>query len=772
MSAHLRERWQMRGAVQGVGLRPWLARESRRCGVTGFVQNTLDGVTAEVEGSPLHLDALRDALTTTASDRVALDALVVTRLPLQCDTTFEIRESLDTGAAHARVPRDRAPCPRCLASLRDPADRRFRYPFVSCTVCGPRFTILEALPFDRERTAMRAFPTCAACEREYRDPDDLRYHSQTQACAACGPALWLEAPGAVTATGEAALAAAISRIAAGGLLAAKGVGGYQLVCRANAAPAVARIRAWKARSRKPLALLVRDLTAARRLCRVSDAEAAWLESAVAPIVLLGRTAAADVEPAVAPALDTLGVMLPASPLHALLADAFGEPLVVTSGNRGGEPIVTDDDDARATFAGVVDALLGHTRVIAHMADDSVVRFAGDVPIVLRHARGLAPSEFPCALANGAALATGGYLKAAVAIAGRERLVLGQHIGDLATRRARVRHAEAAARLAQLYGSQTQQRVTDAHPDGAADVVPDSAVRIQHHLAHVLAIAAEHALTPPFLGFACDGLGTGTDGTLWGGEVLLVTQRDDGPFVAQRFATLRDFPLPGGEAAAREPRRTALGVDWACAGGAVDATRWAHFSEGEQCWLAAALDKGINVPRTTSLGRLFDAVASLLDVCQVADYEGEAAMRLEALADTRAIGDCDSTAIGCAVDMERDSDGMWRWNWAATWRALAAAVARGVPRPALAAAFHACVLDWIERVCLLAGQERVLLSGGVFQNARLVRGARERLTARGFTVFTAAVVPPNDGALALGQVYAALAGASIRTQTPDGETSCA
>jgi hydrogenase maturation protein HypF len=585
-----------------VGFRPHAYRIAREFGLAGWVRNDGGGVRIEVEGPAAALEDFASALIERAPRSASVEDVARQELEPLGESGLEIRQSAQEGTA-VGVQADLAPCAECVRELLDPGERRYRYPFTSCTQCGPRFSILEGLPYDRAKTTMRGFPLCADCRREFDDPGDRRFHAQPLACPACGPRLRLQ-----DTEGNEALAAALTRLTEGELLALKGRGGYQLVCRADADEAVERVRAFKRRPDKPLALMVRDLPGARALCELEPGEEELLGAPSAPIVLLRRRADAAVAAGVAPDLATLGLMLPATPLHLLLSEVG--PLVVTSANRSGEPMWIDDDEAATALAPHVDALLVHDRPIANLLDDSVARWAAGRPLLLRRARGYVPLAIPLGELAPAqpVLAHGGHLKATVAVSEGTNAWVSQHVGDLDSPRTREAYEEVEATLLGLRRLDPSTACCDLHPDYGttrhAEAQGRALIRVQHHEAHVLAVLAEHGRSRDALGIAWDGTGYGEDGTVWGGEALAITATG-----CERVARLRPFPLPGGEQAVREPRRAALGLLWAldeAADGEGRAATYGAFSDEERRVLEQALRRGVNAPPTSSVGRLFDA----------------------------------------------------------------------------------------------------------------------------------------------------------------------
>lgn len=733
--------------MQGVGFRPFVCRLATELGLDGRVGNVAGGVCIEAEGERGTLEVLVARLTADPPARAVIESLERRWLAPSGGAGFDVVASLDDGPAGALVPPDAAVCPACLAEVLDPTARRHRYPFTSCTACGPRYSIVERMPWDRAHTTMRAFPLCAACRAEYEDTDDRRFHAETLCCAACGPRLALLAPdGRCIANDDAALEAAVDALAAGRTLALKGLGGYQLVVRADDAAAVTRLRRAKHRGGKPFAVLYADLDDAARDAVVDRAAARALDSAEGPIVLLERRAGARACDAVAPGCPDLGVLLPTTALHRLLVDGVGAPLVATSGNRADEPLAIDETGALAALAGMADLFLTHDRPIARPVDDSVIRPIAGHMTVLRRARGYAPLPLPLGdtLPQGrAVLAVGAQIKGAVALAAGGRVYLGEHLGDLDAEAAVSRFERAVDELQRLYGVRADTLACDRHPDYASTrfaAARDAPLRVQHHHAHVAACMAEHDLDGRVLGLAWDGTGDGGDGTVWGGECLDAARGE-----ARRIATLRAFPLPGGEAAVREPRRVAFGLMHAL--GRDGRAAGASLDDRARQNLARLVDYGINTPATTSVGRLFDAVAALLGLCEVGSYEAEAAMRLEQAA--RASRDPGALPLPLLTDASP-----WRLDWGPLVEALLDGHAAGVPVTDLARRFHNALAGGALTVAERAGLERVCLTGGCFQNRVLTEATLARLERAGFRVYTHRTVPPNDGGIALGQAVVA------------------
>ncbi|MCR4374283.1 MAG: carbamoyltransferase HypF [Acidobacteria bacterium] len=771
----MRERLRLivRGVVQGVGFRPFVYRLAIREGIAGSVMNTPEGVVIEAEGPRSSLEAFRLAIEPERPPRASIHGIEAVWLDAIGATDFRILDSHAPGGPTTLVPADIATCDDCRAEIADPANRRYRYPFANCTNCGPRYSLIESLPYDRARTSMRAFAMCPACAAEYRDPHNRRFHAQPNACAACGPmvALW-DADGRTLATGDAAMTQAAAALRDGRLVAVKGLGGFHLMALASHDAAVRDLRARKHREEKPLALMASSIAEAAALCEVSAAERRLLEAPEAPIVLLRRRdGAVAVAPSVAPNNPWLGVMLPGTPLHHVLLADVGEAVVATSGNRAEEPICTDEHEALERLAGLADCFLVHDRPIVRHVDDSIARVQLGREVLLRRARGYAPLPVSLTSPVPQIVAVGAHQKNTVAVSVASQVFLSQHIGDLDTAEAREAFMRVLGSLQSLYHVTPERMAADLHPDYASTRIAVASgvpvTLIQHHLAHVLACAAEHGLAGEWLGVAWDGTGAGPDGTVWGGEFLLV---DDERWA--RLACLRPFRLPGGERAAREPRRSAFGVSHELGLPPADLLAGVA-SEAEQGLWRRAIDRHLNAPVTSSAGRLFDAVASLLAVRHHASYEGQAAMELEWAADPR-----EQTAYPWTLDAgDRDRSTPWVADWGPAIRALLDDRASGTPVPVLAARWHNTMADVIATVAATAGRPRVVLSGGCFQNVVLVEQVDRRLRAAGLTPHWHQQVPPNDGGIALGQLIGAArerrqsAAWGVRASTKEGYVSC-
>ncbi len=753
-----RLRVSVRGAVQGVGFRPFVYRLARELALDGFVQNTPGGVAIEVEGARDALDACLLRLERERPPRAFIHGLEASWLDCAPHDHFEIRPSEASGALTAVVLADIATCDDCRRELFDPGNRRYRYPFVNCTNCGPRFSIIEAMPYDRARTSMRAFTMCGDCAREYHDPDDRRFHAQPNACPACGPRVRLcDGAGAAVAKDDEALHEVAAAIRGGAIVAVKGLGGFHLVVDAGNPAAIGRLRARKHREEKPFAVMFPCLSDVRRGCVVSEAEARLLESPECPIVLVRRrhpAGDAGVDADVAPGNPYLGVMLPYTPLHHLLLADVGAPVVATSGNLSEEPIAIDDEEARRRLAGIADLFLIHDRPIVRHVDDSIACVALGRELVMRRARGYAPLPVPVAHPLPPIVAVGGHQKSTVALTVGSHVVISQHLGDLGSGPSAAAFKTTLDDLVALHDAHPEAVAVDLHPDYVstrhAATLGLPVVGVQHHHAHVLSCMAENELDGPVLGVSWDGTGFGPDGTVWGGEFLVC----DGTAFT-RVGCLRPFRLPGGERAVREPRRAAFGLLHAMLGPAIESGApgvWAAFTAEERRLLLQALARGLNAPVTSSAGRLFDAVAACVGLRMSARFEAQAAMELEFVAD-ETIGDAYPFRVAGGTRYDLAGTGSLPAaviDWEPSIRALLADVAAGVSPAVMSGRFHHTLARMIVAAACEAGESRVVLSGGCFQNRLLLARAVTRLREAGFRVYWHQRVPPNDGGLSLGQ----------------------
>ncbi|MGH3002516.1 MAG: carbamoyltransferase HypF [Gaiellaceae bacterium] len=706
----LRRRFRVTGVVQGVGFRPFVYGLARRHGLDGFVLNDGGGVLAEAEGDPAALDAFATDLREQAPALARVDSVATEPLPVLGEPGFSILMSAPT-ARTALIPADIATCDECLHELFDPQNRRYRYPFTNCTQCGPRFTIVRGIPYDRPLTTMAGFPLCDDCRREYEDPLDRRFHAEPVCCAVCGPQLSLP------------LEQAVALLHDGRIMAVKGLGGYHLACDAANEEAVALLRARKVREDKPFAVMT---AAAEELATLEPGEAELLRSRERPIVLVRRRKGAPVAAAVAPGVPWLGLMLPYTPLHHLLVHDFGRPIVLTSGNRSDEPIAFDDAEARERLGGIADAFLAHDRPIHRRCEDSVLR--RQFPI--RRSRGYVPVALPLpGAASRPLVAVGAELKSTFCVVRGRDAFLSAHLGDLDTEAAYCAFRTDLELYLEMLDVRPEVIAYDLHPEYLSTkwaLEQDAElVGVQHHHAHAAACLAEHGETGPALALVFDGTGFGTDGTLWGAELLRCNLAG-----FERVAHLEQVPLPGGAAAIREPWRVAA-VHLERAGLEVPWERWPE--------VRASL--AVNAPLSSGMGRLFDAVAALLGVRDEVSYEGQAAIELEQLAgDTPAdpyawrFGETTSLVTDCYKDLLSDR-----------------------PRAEIAAAFHETVATGAAAACAEAAEPRtVVLSGGTFQNLRLLDSTRTRLEAEGFRVLSHRLVPPNDGGISYGQAAVAAA----------------
>ena len=782
------------GGVQGVGFRPFIFRLATELGLQGWVSNSVQGVFIEVEGGRPELETFLLRLEPEKPPRSFIQSLEYSWLDAVGYSGFEIRVSETSGAKSALVLPDIATCPDCLREIFDPQNRRFFYPFTNCTNCGPRFSIVEGLPYDRANTSMKAFTMCSQCQAEYDEPNDRRFHAQPNACPVCGPRLELWDPqGTPLASGSdpnrhQVLEAAAEVLRAGKILALKGLGGFQLLVDARDDAAVRRLRDLKHREEKPFALMFPSLEAVQAVCEVSSLEERLLRSPECPIVLLKRkdpalgASPSALAPSIAPGNPYLGLMLPYTPLHHLLLSLLGFPVVATSGNLSDEPICIEEHDALERLGGIADRFLVHNRPIVRHVDDSIVRVMAGRELVLRRARGYAPLPMqvrPAADEKPNVLAVGAHLKNTIALSVGPQVFISQHIGDLETGQAYQAFERVIADFQKLYESGPTIVAADAHPDylstkfaraWAAERPPRECLCVQHHAAHVFSCMAENELEPPVLGVSWDGTGYGLDGTVWGGEFFQVTET-----VCDRVAHLRPFRLPGGDQAVKEPRRTALGWLFAACGDAAfqmgDLAPVRACSLSELSSFKTMLVRGLNSPLTSSVGRLFDAVASLLGLRQQVRFEGQAAMELEF-----AIADCDTleayplpildSASPAGRPTGTDHQPITKrpspflpspllLDWSELVQALLGDLKHTLSPALVSAKFHNALVEGIVAVARRTALQRVVLSGGCFQNRYLTERAIRRLQEEGFRPYWHQRVPPNDGGICLGQIVAAL-----------------
>lgn len=748
-SARLRaHRITLRGRVQGLGVRPAISRLASEIGLAGFVANTTLGVEIHIEGPAERLDEFHDRLISSLPAGVRLLQTRVHETAATGQSDFRIQRSIRAASITAQVPPDVAACPHCLNEGANRENRRFGYAFTTCTQCGPRYSLVGAMPYDRQSTGMAGFTQCRDCAGEYKKPTDRRFHSQTNSCSKCGPQFWLADPAGVELSrGDSTLDRAVAALKAGQILALKGAGGYQLLADASSRAAVSDLRQRKQRFGKPLAVLVPDLAAAEQLAVLDRIQRDALADPSNAIVVARLRFPSSLAPEVTAGLSTVGVMLPTTPLHSMLASHFAGPLIATSGNREGEPLSYDEQRATDELCGCADFLLHHNRPILRPIDDSVVQVVAGRQATIRLARGLAP--LPLALdCDRPILALGGHQKSAVALCNGAQAVLGPHIGDLETEATRARFLDHVESMCRLYGMKPELLVTDQHPDyfstrwAAQQSIPKIAV--QHHHAHVAAGMLERDwLDREVLGVSWDGTGFGTDGTIWGGEFLCATAT-----TFDRVACLRPFVLPGGEAAVREPWRVAVSlVHQALGPDAAARLRWPAVPPQSVERIVQLLRRPDLFPSTTSAGRLFDGVASLVLGISKSQFEGQPAMLLEAACDDSTVGGF-KLPLECGHPVTLD----WRPLIATILDDLAAAASG----PAVAMKFHRSLAAGILAVCDQFRKLPIVLCGGCFNNCILTELVAEQFDGRFQEIELPGIIPVGDGGLAAGQLAVTVA----------------
>jgi hydrogenase maturation protein HypF len=749
-------RIEVRGTVQGVGFRPWVYRLARERGLAGRVSNDSRGVTIEAFGPERDLAAFVGSLRESSPPAARIRELAWTPIPAEPSTEFAIVESRQVAGRRVSLPPDLPTCAACLSEILDPGNRRYRYPFTNCTDCGPRFTIARDVPYDRPATTMAAFRMCEACQREYDDPLDRRFHAQPNACPVCGPKLSAVAPGGDDLAWEDPIGQAARALEAGLTVALKGIGGFHLACDATSALAVERLRERKKRDEKPFAVMVRDLEAARALAHLGPQEEKLLASAERPIILARRRESAGVAAHVAPRNPWIGLLLPYTPLHHLLLADTPRPLVMTSGNSSGDPIASGNAQALEKLGSIADVFLMHDREIESPCDDSVARVIAGRPTVLRRSRGYVPRAVPAPRPfSRPVLACGGHLKNTFCLASGDWLYPGPHIGDLESLETVEAFEEAIARLERFLGIRPEIVAHDLHPEYASTVYARAraeAIRVgvQHHHAHVASAMAEHGLEGPVLGVAYDGTGYGTDGTAWGGEILLARARE-----FERLGTWRPVVLPGGERAIREVWRIALALLEDAFGGDPPLSAFPLFGaiSPEKIGVARKMAaSGVGSPRASGIGRYFDAFGALFLGRPVSNYEGQIALEWNAAADPGERG---------LFPFEVSRDGaVWTVDLRPGVRAAAEAFFRGASVAAISGRFHNTVARAtaeLVRACVgTRSRLPVLLTGGCFQNALLAERTQAALTAQAFSVHLHGEIPPGDGGLAVGQALVAAA----------------
>lgn len=766
----------VQGIVQGVGFRPFVYGQALHRQLAGFVLNDSQGVTIEVEGALDALEDFQDALQRDAPPLARIDSIAVQVIPTCGGGRFVIAHSQASHERLALISADTAACDACVRELFDPADRRYGYPFINCTHCGPRFTLIQDIPYDRENTTMRVFPMCSACRAEYGDPCNRRFHAQPNACPACGPHVALydwnyDRSETLSAANRAwtdaeTIQVAAQRLASGAILAIKGLGGYHLACDATNDEAVERLRQRKRRDARPFALMVADMDTARRLCAINSDEAALLASPQRPIVLLRHLRQDVLAPEVAPGCDTLGIMLPYTPLHSLLLRAFTQAssperlavLVMTSGNVSDEPMVYRDEDAEKRLSAIANGMLVHNRAIHMRCDDSVLHVAVGGIQFLRRSRGYAPEPISLSFAVPVPLlACGAHLKNTFCLGKGRQAFVSHHIGDLENLETLTSFREGIEHFQHLFDVHPEAIAYDLHPEYLAtkyalDAGVSPKIGVQHHHAHIASVLAEHGLSGPVIGVAADGTGYGMDGAIWGCEVMIADLKG-----FERFAHLAYVPLPGGEQAIRQPWRTALAYLCRSYGDTflnLDIPFVQQLDQAKCRLLTQMMAKGINCPPTSSLGRLFDAVAALIGLRGEVAYEGQAAIELEVQAARMGGAEAEVYPFGF-----QDLSPL-RLDVSQMLRAIVRDIQRGIALPVMAARFHTTIAELLTTACCRAREQSgcgiVALSGGVFQNRFLLEQCTARLSKRGFEIYMNRRVPPNDGGISFGQLAVAAA----------------
>jgi len=758
MEQALRSKAVIKGLVQGIGFRPYLFHLAQELGLTGYVTNTGLGVEVEVEGTPGKVDQFFHRLSRRELPLMRISDLARTNLKPAGYASFEIRQSPLTAGRDTQIPFDVGICQKCLAELTDPKDRRFGHPFISCTDCGPRYTIINDLPYDRERTTMAGFPMCPACRAEYTDPAWRRFHAEPIACPDCGPRLSLVDAAGRPIPGKDPLQEAAALLRQGHILAVKGLGGFHLAVDACHHDAVARLRAAKRRTAKPLALMALNLAKVRQFARPTPEEEELLSSAARPIVLVAKAVENPLSPLIAPGLGHFGVMLAYTPLHYLLLSQGFLALVMTSGNLSDEPLAIGNEEALARLVGMAEYFLWHDREILARCDDSIVRHAAGRPRMFRRARGYVPAPVFISPNWPAILACGAEQKNTFCLCRQNQVLLSQHIGEMHDLKTYEHFIETVERLKRLWDFTPEIIACDLHPDYlstryAQEQKGLKLVKVQHHHAHVMSCAIEHGLEGPVLGLAFDGTGLGADGRVWGCEALWA---EGAKF--KRLAHLDYVPLPGGDAAVKEPWRMALSYLRHTLGQGLwnlDLPWYDKIGQARMKAVGQMIAQNLNCPYTSSLGRLFDGVSALLGLCLRADYEGQPAVELEALA---------SGPAGRLFDFawQREESG-YVLDIRPLINGVVSRLQAGRPASAISACFHQSLVRLFAELCVQLGKDtgvkKVVLSGGVFMNALLLSGLEQALAKRGFAVYSHQLIPTNDGGICLGQ--AAVAAAEVQ-----------
>ncbi|HEY2472061.1 MAG TPA: carbamoyltransferase HypF [Terracidiphilus sp.] len=758
----------MRGVVQGVGFRPFVYRLATEEQIAGLIGNDTDGVIIELEGAPLRIQSFLSRLQSETPPLARIDSVVVSNLAPIGETSFRIVASEVLGKVSTGIPADAATCADCLRELLDPADRRYRYPFLNCTNCGPRFTITRRIPYDRPQTSMAVFPMCPECQAEYDDPLNRRFHAQPNACARCGPHVWLEAQDGTPIESSDPVTETIERLLQGNVVAIKGIGGFHLSVDATSEKAVSRLRERKHRYGKPLAVMARDLDTALALCEVTDEEEALLTTPARPIVLLRARPHNGIASSVAPGIPWLGVFLPCAPLqHLIFADPRVRALVMTSANLSEEPIAIDNDEARARLGAIADAFLMHNREILQRCDDSVATIVDDAPQLIRRARGYVPLSVRLPIEAPPLLAVGGHLKNVFALACGRFAYQSQHLGDLENLTGLQFFEESLAHLMRTFEIEPKAVAHDLHPGylsttWAKDWAAQrnlALIAVQHHHAHIAACMAEHGIVEPVIGLSLDGTGYGTDGRIWGGEVLIGTFDH-----FDRFAHLDYTPIPGGEAAIQEPWRMAFAHLTAAGFSPEEARELTGASEQETRLIARMIEREVNSPLTSSLGRLFDAAAAVILNRRKVDYDAQAAIELEGIAVDESDRNRPQGYVPQLTTHGRIGSGLVL-SIDGLWHSVVDDLRGGVSKARIAAQFHAGIAEGFIQAAASAresaGISRVVLSGGCIHNRRLARILRSGLEAEGFQVSQHRQVSPGDGGLSYGQ--AAVAAAMLKNK---------
>jgi hydrogenase maturation protein HypF len=784
----IHRQFYLKGIIQGVGFRPFVYRLATELDLKGWVQNSSEGVTIAVEGEPEKIADFEQRLLIEKPSLSSFEIIERLEKPLDYLNDFEILASAEGQTKRALVLPDLATCSACLSDIFDPNNRRYYYPFTNCTYCGPRHSILLDLPYDRSHTSMKHFQMCRECQQEYEDPRDRRFHAQPNACPQCGPHLtFCLSPRFFSGSSNSdPLQLALEAILSGQILAIKGIGGFHLVCDATHEQAVQTLRDRKHRPHKPFAIMVKDVGMAQAYCRLTSTEADLLSAPQAPIVILPQIQSPNIRsqiaPNIAPDNPYLGVMLPYSPLHHLLLQTLSIPIVATSGNRSDEPICIDNQEALDRLGNIADAFLLHDRPIVRPLDDSIVRVIDGKMMMLRRSRGYAPLPLPIPTSSPAPtiLAVGGHLKNTIALTRDDQVLISPHIGDLDSVETLHRFETTIAQSLQLYDLTPQGIVRDAHPDYASSQCaetwaqtcspPPAIVSLQHHHAHLLACWGEHPVLEPALGVIWDGTGYGTDGQIWGGEFFeLMPPREGRGMEIRRVAHLRPFPLLGGDRSAREPRRSALGLLWAAFGEEI--WNWTHLAPIQSCTpeerkiFQKMLQNQLNVPLTSSLGRLFDGVASLLGLFQQISFEGQAAQALEYLIFSLDLSGLDTSHHELNPMPLQPSIGSEDLDWQPLLEQILSDLAQGKSLREIALFFHQSLISTIVLMAQKLGHTHVLLSGGCFQNVQLLHNTIIQLRQHQLIPHWPQQVPPNDGGIAFGQAI----GAALNFTNPESST---